>query len=366
MRKPTVSFVVPCYRLAHLLPDCIRSILSQSYGDLEVVIMDDCSPDHTADVAHSFDDPRVRHIRNDTNLGHLLNYNKGIALSRGAYVWLISADDYLGTPFILQRYVDVMERHPRVGYVFCPGYAVRDGAITRLLGRYSQRGDRNRILRGHALLKRLLQGNFVLCPSGMVRRECYDKVGMFDVNFPWCGDWYLWCLFALYYDVAYLAEPMLCYRDHHDLSMTTRLRTEKLDACAAEEIAVPWMIRMRAQQAGYQDLARECLSAVGRTYGRVIASEAYRGSTYFMNFGQFEASLRRYAVNEDERDYVRARVAMSVGNELYWQGKPALARRFYREALKQDPSMVTVHLKNLLLSLGTPGQYVRKTILAFR
>src|SRR5216684_5652724 len=95
--NPKVSFVIPCYKLAHLLPECVNSILSQTYQDFEVLIMDDCSPDHTPEVARSFRDARVKHIRNEPNLGHLKNYNKGIELARGQYVWLISADDCLRT-----------------------------------------------------------------------------------------------------------------------------------------------------------------------------------------------------------------------------------------------------------------------------
>src|SRR5208283_2490112 len=80
MTPPTVSFIVPCYKLAHLLPNCVHSILMQTYRDFEVLIMDDCSPDATPQVAQSFQDPRVKHIRNDPNLGHLRNYNHGIGL----------------------------------------------------------------------------------------------------------------------------------------------------------------------------------------------------------------------------------------------------------------------------------------------
>jgi glycosyltransferase involved in cell wall biosynthesis len=72
---PIVSFVVPCYKLAHLLRECVESILSQTYGDFEVLIMDDCSPDNTPEVAQSFQHPRVKYVRNDPNLGHLRNYN---------------------------------------------------------------------------------------------------------------------------------------------------------------------------------------------------------------------------------------------------------------------------------------------------
>src|SRR3954470_23433571 len=102
MSNPLVSFVVPCYKLAHLLDECVHSILSQTYRQIEVLIMDDCSPDNTPDVAESFGDPRVHHIRHAHNIGHLRNYNEGIRRSRGAYVWLISADDYLRRPYVVE------------------------------------------------------------------------------------------------------------------------------------------------------------------------------------------------------------------------------------------------------------------------
>jgi hypothetical protein len=57
---------------------------------------------------------------------------------------------------------------------------------------------------------------------------------------------------------------------------------------------------------------------------------------------------------------------MSIGNEYYWQGEMALARRFYAAALQANPWMLTVRLKQLFLALGKPGEYLRKSILAFR
>lgn len=68
-----MSFVVPCYKLAHLLAECVSLILAQTFEDFEVLIMDDCSPDNTMEVATSFRDRRVRYVRNDRNVGHLRN-----------------------------------------------------------------------------------------------------------------------------------------------------------------------------------------------------------------------------------------------------------------------------------------------------
>src|SRR5215471_15701082 len=155
LMEPKVSFVIPCYNLAHFLADCVNSILSQTYGDFEILIMDDCSPDNTPEVAAEFEDPRVIYIRNEQNLGHLRNYNKGIELSRGKYVWLISADDYLRRPYILERYVQVMEEQPNVGYVFCPAMKVQDRREMEVVS-WSEHGAQDAIFKGRDFLKKLL------------------------------------------------------------------------------------------------------------------------------------------------------------------------------------------------------------------
>ena len=182
---------------------------------------------------------------------------------------------------------------------------------------------------------------------------------------PWCGDWYLWCLFALHYDVGYFAEPMVCYREQHVLSMTHKLMKEKLDACA-EEIRIPWSIRKEALKLGYLRVAQKCLGAVAHSYARAIASERYRTSSYSMNFKLVEESLRRNTTGQTEREWILARVYASVGNEYYWQGEMALAKNFYERALKREPWMVDVQIKKLLLSFGRQADYVRKMLLSLR
>ena len=304
MQNPTVSFVIPCYRLAHLLPQCINSILSQTYRDFEILIMDDCSPDDTPAVARSFTDPRVQHIRNDPNLGHLHNYNKGIRLARGKYIWLISADDYLRKPYVLERYVRLMDQHPNVGYVFCPCVGDRDGVETQVWGRYPQARNRDRVIPGHELLRKLVRSDFVMASSGMVRRDCYETVSVFPLDMPWCGDWYLWCLFALSKDVGYLAEPMVGYREQHSDSMTTKLTRDSLDQCAKQEVAVPWIIRKKAAESGHARLAQQCLAGIAQTYARVLASERFRPATCYMNFELLEASLQANIPSEADRSRV--------------------------------------------------------------
>lgn len=361
MHTPTVTFIVPCYKLAHLLPACVNSILSQTYGDLEVLIMDDCSPDNTPEVARSFRDPRVKHIRNEPNLGHLRNYNKGIGLARGNYVWLISADDYLLRDYVLQRYVDLMEAHPKVGYTFCPGAAVGSGAdpgFERWVS-YGQRihGKVDRIFKGHNLLKALLKMNTIVAASGLVRRECYERVSVFRMDMPWACDWYLWCLFALHYDVGYFSEPMVCYREHEH-SMTNQLWKENVVECCEEDVAIPWAIKQQADQLRYRKPAKYCLEAIVQIYAGSILSRRYRMEKPFLNLELFEASLRQRPASVQEKSWVRARVFAALGSEYYWRGERASAKELYRQALETDPWMIAVYVKQLLLSLGRTGDAI--------
>jgi glycosyltransferase involved in cell wall biosynthesis len=377
MGNPTVSFVVPCYNLAHLLPECICSILSQSYSDFEVLVMDDCSPDNTAEVGNSFCDSRVRYVRNEANLGPLRNYNKGINLSRGKYVWLISADDYLRQPYVLDRYVKLLEAHPQVGYTFCPGFRVRNGAETELV-EYSVYSNRDKIVDGRVFLTKLLNGNIVLAPSALVRRQCYEEISMFplgvvwtgiSIDLAWGGDWFLWLVFALSFDVGYFAEPMVSYREH-ELSMTNTITQERTESCWAAEMAVLWMVKQKAIESGLKHISRDCLRAIANRYGFHMASTEYswldRSSQSSITAKQFEESLCRSTDSERERDWIRARTFARMADLLYFREDILSARRFYVAGLRSDPWMAKVYVKLLLLLVGEPGGRVRRCLRQMR
>ncbi len=363
MSFPLVSFVVPCYRLAHYLPQCVGSILGQTYSDFEILIMDDCSPDSTRETAEKFRDPRIRYVRNEHNLGNLANYNKGINLSRGQYVWLISADDYLRKAYALETYVRTLDRHPTVGYTCSPGVVVRNEQEAEIVhnSRYVQR---DRIVKGHQFLRHLVKSNFVIAASAMVRRECYMRIGLFPQSVPWLdrqvsmrwvGDWYLWCMFALQYDVAYFAEPMVCYRDH-ELSMTSTITREPKSIqkeCASSDIAVAWVIRQKALEAGRSELSKGCLRAAANALARHATT---------LGIGGCEEALRVGTADEGEREWVRARMFEAMGDISYWRNDLSAAKKFYRAGLRSDPIMARAHAKLMLLALGQSGDLLRSIL----
>jgi hypothetical protein len=144
--------------------------------------------------------------------------------------------------------------------------------------------------------------------------------------------------------------------------MTTKLTREKLDVCATEDISIPWLVRERAIEAGYYELAKVCLSGIAHTYTRILASSLYSRSNWFMNLEKFEESLLERTKDESVRSWIRARVYAGVGNECYWMNDLAKARKFYRAAVRTDPRMFSVRVKVLLLSLGKAGDYLRRRI----
>jgi len=365
---PTVSFVVPCYKLAHLLAECVNSILGQTFGDFEILIMDDKSPDNTAEVAQSFKDSRVRYIRNDPNLGALRNYNHGISLSRGKYIWLISADDYLRVPHVLERYVALMAANPRINFTFCTGVSVLNGRESGVLD-WSQYSARDEVINGHQFLQRLMDYNMVLAPAAMARRECYERLSTFPIrpiwsgvqlDLIWGGDWYLWCLFALHGDVGFFAEPMVCYREH-ELSMTTSVTKEALDNCFVSEIGVSWMIQRRAKEMGFADVSRKCLEAIALDYGRHLTSKPYRSAHSTITTEQFEENLCANTGDEAERRWVRIHSHAAAGDCAYLKHDTALARRHYRAALALDPGRKKERAKLALLYLGKLGEFLRNS-----
>ncbi len=362
--NPLVSFVVPCYKLAHLLPECVNSILKQTYDNFEILIMDNCSPDNTPEVAASFNDPRVKHFRNETNLGHVRNFNMGITMAQGKYVWLISPDDWLRSPEALGRYVDMMERNPEVGYVFCRAVEVQGSKEVGIAG-WTDCGEEDQVWEGPSFLMKLIQGDCVVLSAAMVRKECYEKFGMFSLEMPHANDWYIWCVLALHYQVGYLAEPLVFVRMHEE-SLTSAFNKGGNPLCVIDELTVLWRVARLAELAG--------VIPHRRGFNECIATMAARSLTYGprgrampgLSEADFEALLRQHVKDSKDEQDIRACVHMVVGDEEFWHGQNKKAAQAYWLALKLRPWWMTVWAKYLLLRTGGLGLYIRRLILDTR
>lgn len=111
--NPLISVILPAYNAEEYLCDSIDSILSQTYNNFELIVINDGSTDRTEEIILSYDDPRIRYIKNETNIKLIKTLNKGIDLAKGEYIARMDADD-ISLPMRFEEEVKFMETHPNI------------------------------------------------------------------------------------------------------------------------------------------------------------------------------------------------------------------------------------------------------------
>ena len=118
MRHQSISVIIPTFNRAKMLCDCIRSVLDTGYPALEVIVVDDCSPDNTAELVKSTfaEEPRVKYLRNERNSFQAVSRNNGARLATGDYLFFLDDDNVLCRD-IFEELLAAFERHPRAALV---------------------------------------------------------------------------------------------------------------------------------------------------------------------------------------------------------------------------------------------------------
>ncbi|MGV8911583.1 MAG: glycosyltransferase family 2 protein [Rhodoglobus sp.] len=216
--RPLVTVVIPCYNYGHFLPAAVASALDQDDVDVEVIIVDDASPDGSAEVARELvdSDSRVRLIAHSSNKKHILTYNDGLAEAAGDYVVLLSADDLL-TKNSVTRAVALMEHHLEVGLVYGP-VTVFDEVVPECENSASAAWV---LWGGSDWARRLFCSgvNVIKSPEAIVRGSILRRVGLYDPDHPHAGDLQMWLRIAAIADVGYLTGTVQALYRQHDQNM---------------------------------------------------------------------------------------------------------------------------------------------------
>ncbi|MCR4418630.1 MAG: glycosyltransferase [Clostridia bacterium] len=204
-KPPTVSVIIPTYNRAHLVGRAIKSVLNQTYQDFEIIVVDDASRDNTEEVVRSFNDPRIRYLRHEHNLGGSAARNTGIRAARGEFIAFLDSDDEW-LPEKLAYQLAVFSEDHDCGAVYTELVWVSDDGPARRVGTRAPEGN---------ILKQLLGSNVVGTTSSVViRRECLERVGLFDETLPSCQDWDLWIRIARLYRFRKVSIPLVRYYWH--------------------------------------------------------------------------------------------------------------------------------------------------------
>jgi len=209
-KMPKISVCIPVYNGETYVAETIQSVLSQTYPDFELVIIDNASTDKTVSIVKSFTDSRIRLIQNETNVGMLENWNNCLRYGTNEYIQLLCADDVLVRDNF-EKKVAVLEEFPEVGMVFSgsniineTGKAIMKRRPFRSSGLWDGKRLARRSFRNH---------NYNAEPSNvMFRKSTSLKVGNFDPDLWFTLDWNYWLRMCTVTKVYYINELLYGFR----------------------------------------------------------------------------------------------------------------------------------------------------------
>jgi glycosyltransferase involved in cell wall biosynthesis len=211
---PKVSVIIPNYNHARYLRQRIDSVLGQTFQDFEVILLDDCSTDESRSIISEYArDPRVRIEFNEKNSGSTFQqWNKGIRLAKGGYIWVAESDDYADKP-LLERLVSVLDEEPEVAFAYCRSWRItQDGRPNGFADSYLAEFDPQRWTVDFRVDGQEECRNWFVFANSVPNASCvvfrkavYDRVGGVDQSMCVSGDWKLWATMALEGRIAYVA-----------------------------------------------------------------------------------------------------------------------------------------------------------------
>src|SRR5262245_19129138 len=204
---PQVSVIIPTRNRARFLARAVQSVLVQTYQDFEILVVDDASEDDSAVVVQDFDDQRIRLLRHAERRGGASARNTAIMNSSGEYLAFLDDDDEW-LPEKLARQIALVLRDRGAAAVVYTGYVIVDESNGKICGQKIPRRRGN-------LYRALLENNCVGGTSSvLVRRSCFETVGLFDEALPSFQDYDLWIRIASSFQFDCITEPLLKYFVH--------------------------------------------------------------------------------------------------------------------------------------------------------
>lgn len=205
---PKVTVLLPVYNAAQFLREAIESVLSQSYRDFELLIVNDGSTDSSSEIISSFTDSRIRVLQNEKNIGLIASLNRGIAEAKGKYIARMDADD-ISLPGRLQHQVTKMEDDPGVAVLSSfVDFMNVDGDIT---GNWAT--DREATSESE-IRNLMMRTNCIAHPTVMMRADVVRKY-LYNPKRKGAEDWDLWMrMLAGGQRIVKLPEVLLNYRVH--------------------------------------------------------------------------------------------------------------------------------------------------------
>ncbi len=206
---PKVSVIIPTYNRAKYITRAIDSVLNQTYQDFEIIVVDDGSKDNTKEILTPYMN-KIHYLWQE-NRGISAARNIAIQRATGEYIAFLDSDDvWLNNK--LQIQVDILNKSFNIGLVH--------NKMIMLSEQGQKVGMKPKRESGKDFKELLEIGGDLPTSSVMVRRECFDKTGLFDENLPIMEDFEMWLRIAKEYDLYEIKDQHLAYYYRHDQQIT--------------------------------------------------------------------------------------------------------------------------------------------------
>jgi len=216
-----ISVIVTNYNHARYLDQRMQSLLNQTYPNLEIIVIDNCSTDNSREVLAKYKDkPQVKIVDMEKNIGNINTSNLGVSMSRGKFFIFSEADDYCD-PTQIERLHQAMVGHEQIGAAFCRSYMVDgEGKIFDEDFNYRDRSfkefcSKDTLIPGSMARRFFLYSCIIPNFSAVLfRRNFYDLAQGITHRFKTCADWDLWFRMSQLCDFYYLTAPLNYFRRH--------------------------------------------------------------------------------------------------------------------------------------------------------
>lgn len=213
-----ISVIMPAYNAEKTIREAIDSVLGQSYPDLELIVINDCSKDATGEIIRQYAaaDPRVKPLENPVNSGVSVSRNRGVAAAAGEYIAFLDSDD-LWREDKLEKQLAVMEKNG----------AVLSYTASAFIDETGKRYNYVMPAEEKTTLSTLLKRNLVSCSSAMIRADVMKGLKMPSDKMH--EDYYVWITVLRKYGYAYgVNEPLLIYRLSTNSKSSNRFKSAKM------------------------------------------------------------------------------------------------------------------------------------------
>ena len=209
-QMPKVSILIPTFNRADYLKMAIDSAVNQTYPNVEILVLDDCSTDDTVSLLKAYSNIKnVTFIRNERNIGFIKNWNKAVSLSSGEYIKIMGDDDILENNCIAEQ-VKILNECPDVGVVCCNYHIIDENGNIKNNNNPYRLFNKDTKENGEEFIKNYLCGKRpVGWPTSILfRKEDFEKAGIFDADVGSAADIDMWCRILRSKNFYYLDQTL--------------------------------------------------------------------------------------------------------------------------------------------------------------